>query len=88
MDLVSVRNDTLNIFDIVRLSSKDNGDAKKVSRAQSWRYEASLYVNPPSQRNHQQNLYVNPPSQHQHQQPLLVHPPPFPDFILPSKSPR
>jgi len=70
------------------LSSKDNGDAKKVSRAQSWRYEASLYVNPPSQRNHQQNLYVNPPSQHQHQQPLLVHPPPFPDFILPSKSPR
>ena len=74
MDLVSVRNDTLNISDIVRLSSKDNGDAKKVSRAQSWRYEASLYVNPPSQRNHQY--------------PALVHPQPVPDFILPSASYR
>jgi len=56
------------------LSSKDNGDAKKVSRAQSWRYEASLYVNPPSQLHHQQ--------------PVLVQPPPFPDFILPSTSSR
>jgi len=56
------------------MNSKDNGDNKKVSRAQSWRYEASLYVNPPPQR--------------QQQQPVLVPPPPFPDFILPSTSSR
>ena len=74
MDLVSIRNDALNIYDITRLNSKENGDAKKVSRAQSWRYEASLYVNPPSQLHHQR--------------PVLVHPPPFPDFILPSTSSR
>ena len=75
MDLVSGSNDTTtNINDVTRMNSKDNGDNKKVSRAQSWRYEASLYVNPPPQR--------------QQQQPVLVPPPPFPDFILPSTSSR
>eukprot|EP00092_Neocalanus_flemingeri_P007441 GFUD01008037.1.p1 GENE.GFUD01008037.1~~GFUD01008037.1.p1 ORF type:complete len:316 (+),score=109.36 GFUD01008037.1:294-1241(+) len=52
----------LTVFLIVvlwtRLSSKDNSDAKKVSRAESWRYEASLYVNP---SNRPQPVYVPPP---------------------------
>jgi len=72
--LILVLSIFLSILLCTWLNSKDNGDAKKVSRAQSWRYEASLYVNPPSQR--------------PHQQPVLVHPPPFPDFILPSTSSR
>ena len=30
------------------MSNKDNSESKKVSRAESWRYEASMYVNPPN----------------------------------------
>eukprot|EP00090_Calanus_glacialis_P008927 TRINITY_DN17243_c0_g1_i1.p1 TRINITY_DN17243_c0_g1~~TRINITY_DN17243_c0_g1_i1.p1 ORF type:complete len:299 (-),score=87.12 TRINITY_DN17243_c0_g1_i1:114-1010(-) len=41
-----------------RMSNKDNSESKKVSRAESWRYEASMYVNPP---NRPQPVFVPPP---------------------------
>lgn len=40
------------------MSNKDNFESKKVSRAESWRYEASMYVNPP---NRPQPVFVPPP---------------------------
>lgn len=41
-----------------RVINKEMGDTKKVSRAESWRYEASMYINPP---NRQQPVFIPPP---------------------------
>merc|ERR1712130_801422 len=43
----------------LRWKEKNEDDSKKVSRAKSWRYESSMYINPPNNR--QKILYVPPP---------------------------
>jgi len=43
---------------VVRLRLKNDPENKKVSRAESWRYESSIYVKPPIS---QKPVYVSPP---------------------------
>jgi len=71
----------LSVFLIVllwtRMDKQHSSDTKKVSRAQSWRYESSLYVNP-----------TNRPEAGIINQPVYIPPPPPPDFIQSSSSSR
>jgi len=56
--LVVVLTIFLSILLWTRICTKNISDSKKVSRAESWRYEASMYVNPPSRH---QPVFVPPP---------------------------
>lgn len=69
----------------VRRKTSHDEFNKKVSRAESWRYESSIYINPaPAARHHQMNL-LPPASMNNTNTPLLnkiVTKPPLPDAVL------